>query len=131
MKRITAAALAATTAVSVFAMPAQAAETSKPASSSEVSDEAAAAYLVAAALAEAISPGTGISAPFKSSSDKGLVTADITSSLRNDAYNGYKVGTTYDILVGTGIAAAVLAVLGVGAAAAGVIPGVTLPALPF
>lgn len=51
-----------------------------------------------------------------------------TSSLKNDAARGYKLGTTYDILVGTGIAAAVIAVLGGAAAAAGKIPGV--PGIP-
>ena len=50
----------------------------------------------------------------------------LNSSLKNDANNGYKLGTTFEILLGTGIAALVLAVLG-GAAYAGVIPGVQLP----
>ena len=50
----------------------------------------------------------------------------LNSSLKNDANNGYKLGTTFEILLGTGIAAVLLAALG-GAAYAGVIPGVQLP----
>jgi len=33
-------------------------------------------------------------------------------SYDNDLNNGYKIGTTFDILLGTGVAAAILAVLG-------------------
>ena len=44
--------------------------------------------------------------------EKGDDTSVLDSSLRNDAANGYKVGTTFDILLGTGIAALLLAGLG-------------------
>lgn len=143
MKRITAAALAATTALSLAAVPAQAEEDTlndtlenletavNPKKASDVNDAYLAGYITQAKVRERLEPGTGYSGPFKSSSEKNQVPKSATSSLKNDAARGYKVGTTYDILVGTGIAAAVVAVLGLGAAAAGMIPGVELPQLPF
>ena len=139
MKRIAAATLAAATAVSLTALPAQAEENDlqsfrdqlKPESASEVNDAYLAGYITQAKVRERLEPGTGYSGPFKSSSEKNQVPKSATSSLKNDAARGYKVGTTYDILVGTGIAAAVVAVLGLGAAAAVMIPGVELPQLPF
>ncbi|MGV0431167.1 hypothetical protein [Corynebacterium sp. 20_84] len=48
-------------------------------------------------------------------------------SSENDWKNDYTMGTTFDILLGTGIAVAVLALLG-GAAQSGQLP---LPKLPF
>ena len=143
MKRITAAALAATTALSLAAVPAQAEEDTlndtlqnienavNPKKASDVNDAYLGAYIGQAKVRERLEPGTGYSGPFKSSSEKNQVPKSATSSLKNDAARGYKVGTTYDILVGTGIAAAVVAVLGLGAAAAVMIPGVELPQLPF
>ncbi|WP_293831341.1 hypothetical protein [uncultured Corynebacterium sp.] len=140
MKRITAAALAATTALSLAAVPAQAEEGTlnetlenletavNPKKASEVNDAYLAAYIGQAKIRERLEPGTGYSGPYKGSSDKNLVPKSATSSLKNDAARGYKVGTTYDILVGTGIAAGVLALVGAAAAAAGKIPG--LPGLP-
>ena len=139
MKRIAAATLAAATAVSLTALPAQAEENDlqsfrdqlKPESASEVSDAYLAGYKAEAKIREELRPGTGYSQSYKRSSEKNQVPNSATSSLKNDAARGYKLGTTYDILVGPGIAAAVLAVLGLGAAAAGMIPGVELPQLPF
>lgn len=139
MKRIAAASLAAVTALSLSAVPAQALEGYGYDSSSKVTDEEAGVYIVGAGIAEGLDEGSGFSKPFKQSSDDKVFessSADenkegpLASSIRNDANQGYRVGTTYDILVGTGIAVAVLAVLG-GVAASGVIPGVTLPNLPF
>lgn len=141
MKRIAAASLAAVTALSLSAVPAQALEGYGYDSSSKVTDEEAGVYLGAAAIAEALKEGSGFSKPFMQSSEdevfkpsseanKDSKTSPLASSVRNDANQGYPVGTTYDILVGTGIAVAVLALLG-GVAASGVIPGVTLPNLPF
>lgn len=124
MKRFTAATLAAATALSLAVAPSQAAERKSP---SEVTDAEVLAYIVAAGLAEAIQPGSGFSGPAAGSSEKGLLPDDISSSLKNDVANGYKAGTTYDILVGTGIALGVLVLLGGGAAAAGLLPGIALP----
>lgn len=140
MKRITAAALAATTALSLAAVPAQAEEDTlndtlenletavNPKKASDVNDAYLAGYKAQARVREELNPGTGYSGPFKSSSEKNQVPKSATSSLKNDAARGYKVGTTYDILVGTGIAAGVLALAGAAAAAAGKVPGV--PRIP-
>ncbi|OHF40318.1 hypothetical protein [Corynebacterium sp. HMSC074A01] len=139
MKRIAAASLAAATALSLAAAPAQALEGYNRDSSSKVTDVEAGLYVGAAVIAEALQEGSGFSKPFMQSSENDVFKSSsndedkegpLASSLRNDANQGYPVGTTYDILVGTGIAVAVLAVLG-GVAASGVIPGVTLPNLPF
>ena len=140
MKGITAAVLAATTALSLAAVPAQAEEDTlndtlenletavNPKKASDVNDAYLAGYKAQARVREELNPGTGYSGPFKSSSEKNQVPKSATSSLKNDAARGYKVGTTYDILVGTGIAAGVLALVGAAAAAAGKIPGV--PGVP-
>ncbi|MDK8799474.1 hypothetical protein HMPREF3048_00410 [Corynebacterium sp. HMSC075D04] len=144
MKRTAAAVLAATTALSLAAVPAHAVEIAGKetggyghAASSQVTEAELGVYALAAIAAEFDKPGEGFSAPFMGSSKAGMFetktdkeianqNAVMTSSYQNDANNGYKLGTTYDILVGTGIAALVLAALG-GAAYAGVIPGVQLP----
>ena len=140
MKRITAAALAATTALSLAAVPAQAEEDTlndtlqnienavNPKKASDVNDAYLGAYIGQAKIRERLEPGTGYSGPYKSSSEKNLVPKSATSSLKNDVARGYKLGTTYDILVGSGIAAGVLALVGAAAAAAGKIPGV--PGVP-
>lgn len=65
---------------------------------------------------------------------KGLAEADsvspaLASSIKNDAANSYKVGTTFDILWGVGVAAAVLLGAGAFAVSQGVVPGVQLPQL--
>lgn len=141
MKRIAAASLAAVTALSLAATPAQALKGYGYDSSSKVTDAELGAYAIYAGTAELAEEGKGISKPYKQSSDSGIFESSkgedgaylngaLTSSGKNDANQGYPLGTTYDILVGTGIAVAVLAVLG-GVAASGVIPGVTLPNLPF
>lgn len=111
MKRFTAAALAAATSLALVAMPAEAAETKR---SSEITDAQAGAYMILGALVEANKEGAGVSQPFLRSSENGVPDA-ATSSIKNDVAKGYKIGTTWDILVGTGIAAAILAVLGGGA----------------
>ena len=136
MKRITAAALAATTALSLAAVPAQAEEGNQkdlseivsPNRPSDVTDKHLAGAKVKAEARERLNPGTGYSGPYKSSSEKNLVPKSAKSSLKNDVARGYKLGTTYDILVGTGIASGVLALVGAAAAAAGKIPGV--PGVP-
>lgn len=124
MKRFATASIAATTALSLAVMPTGAEET-KPErlASSQVTDEHLAAYVFAAILTEELKPGSGFSGPmmgsskagmfdFKDEKDSANFDAVANSSIRNDVANGYKLGTTFDILVGTGIAAAVLALLG-------------------
>ena len=85
--------------------------------------------------------GNKTSEPFNGSSalssersdlEKGKAAADwwsiAGSSVKNDAEKDYKVGTTYDILAGTGIAVAVIAVL--GSVANFFLNGGQLPPLP-
>lgn len=148
MKRFTAAALAAATAFSLAATPAQAADDvaylrglNKPGGSSAVTDTELAGYAVAAGLVEGLNKADLTNNQGLTSSVRDMVERDeknntnkfsdaskgvLNSSLKNDANNGYKLGTTFEILLGTGIAAVLLAALG-GAAYAGVIPGVQLP----
>ena len=148
MKRFTAAALAAATAFSLAAAPAQAADETaflrglnKPGGSSTVTETELASYAIAAGLVEGLNEAELTNNEGLTSSVRDMIARDeknkthkfddaakgaLNSSLKNDANNGYKLGTTFEILLGTGIAALVLAVLG-GAAYAGVIPGVQLP----
>lgn len=148
MKRFTAAALAAATAISLAAAPAQAADDNlylrglnKPGGSSAVTDRELAGYALAAGLVEGFSEADLTNNKGLTSSVRDMLERDeknkthkfddaakgaLNSSLKNDANNGYKLGTTFEILLGTGIAAVLLAALG-GAAYAGVIPGVQLP----
>lgn len=143
MKRFSAAALAAATAVSLAAAPAQAA-TFEPLgydSSSDVTVRDIELYGEEALEAENREAGTGVSKPFAASSRTGVLDWQdaenaqnlgytFASSIKNDANKGYKYGTTYDIIVGSVIAVFILAIGG-GAAALGLIPGVPAPALPF
>lgn len=119
MKRFTAAAVAAATSLALVGMPAEAAEnktSSEKKSSSEVTDADVLRYIGQKTAAEALTPGSGFSKPYVKSSQKDdKVPERAASSVKNDVAKGYKIGTTYDILVGTGIAAAILAVLGGGA----------------
>ncbi|MGV0393649.1 hypothetical protein [Corynebacterium riegelii] len=125
MKRFTAASVAAATALSLVAMPAQAAEKK----SSEVSDLEAGAYVLEGIGKEVVKKGSGLTPSMRSifkNYEKGDDVSALESSLRNDAANGYKVGTTFDILLGTGITALLLALIGGAAAYQGLIPGVQL-----
>ena len=147
-KRFTAAALAAATAISLASAPAQAAddnlhlrELNKPGGSSDVTDLELAGYFVAAGIVEGanganITNNQGVTSSIRSIAERDskngterlgeAAEGALNSSFKNDANNGYKLGTTFEILLGTGIAAVLLAALG-GAAYAGVIPGVQLP----
>jgi len=147
MKRFTAAALAAATAMSLAVAPAQADEVlylrglNKPEGSSSVTNEELGGYMISAAVVEEarqanLTNNKGVTSSIRDMAERDeekfadAAKGALNSSLKNDANNGYALGTTFEILLGTGIAALVLAVLG-GAAYAGVIPGVQLPALPF
>lgn len=127
-RRLTAATVAAATALSLTVAPAANADNGvtggyQKDSSSQVTDGEVLGYMLGASLIEFISPGSGYSQPHFGSSKAGLFDipseggqADLNrimlSSYRNDANAGLKVGTTYDIIVGTGIALAILASLG-------------------
>lgn len=127
-RRLTAATVAAATALSLAVAPtASAYEFADPGfhkdSSSEVDDTELAGYVLRMVTREVLSKGAGISGPAMASSEAGLFNfgnettkADLgamrMSSFRNDANNGYKLGTTHDILVGTGIALTLLAGIG-------------------
>ena len=127
-RRFIAAGLAAATALSLSVAPAQADE--KPGlnkdSSSQVTDAEVLGYAFGRVVVEGLFPGQGVSQPYLGSSKAGMFDLPenkagaqkdlgnaVVSSFRNDANRGYKLGTTYDILVGTGIAAAILALFGV------------------
>lgn len=127
-RRLTAATVAAATALSLAVAPnANAYEFDDPGfhkeSSSQIDDGEVFFYVLRMATREVLNNGQGISGPAKASSEAGLFNfgnettkADLgamrMSSFRNDANNGYKLGTTHDILVGTGIALTLLAGIG-------------------
>lgn len=134
MKRLAAATLASATALSLAVTPALAADSR---GSSNISDEEILNYASVMFYKEATS-GDGVSKPFAGSSRAGIFKNEtkedatrqanvMRSSYQSDYSNGWKIGTTYDVLVGTGIAAVVLAVLGVAASATGVLPAFNLP----
>ncbi|SQG63539.1 Uncharacterised protein [Corynebacterium renale] len=108
MKRFVAGVLAVATACSLSTGVANAK------TSSEITDEEAIAYGILKAVEEKAAPGTGLTSSLKdvvASVDKPEDLEVLNSSVRNDAANGYKLGTTYEILLGTGIAATVLAAI--------------------
>jgi len=120
-RRIVAAGLAAATALSLSVAPAQAAPKPAQTSSYESSSK-----MVEKSLKDAIESGD------KKKVERAINSAEslgkfLKPSSDNDQKNKYKIGTTFDILLGTGIAVAVLALLG-GAAQSGQLP---LPKLPF
>ncbi|WP_168167110.1 hypothetical protein, partial [Corynebacterium sp. HMSC071B10] len=104
MKRIAAASLAAVTALSLAAAPAQALKGYGYDSSSKVTDVELGAYAGYAGLAEFTEEGKGVSKPYKKSSDSGVLDSSkgdngtylnggLTSSGKNDANQGYPLGT--------------------------------------
>lgn len=133
-RRFIAAGLAAATALSLSVAPAQA-QSKFPGpgngynkqSSSQVTEEELVVYVLnALARGGANKDWPGFSKPYTGSSNAGMLKRPenkpgaqqdlnnaLMSSFRNDANRGYKVGATYDVLVGTGIAAAILALFGV------------------
>ncbi|WP_087116861.1 hypothetical protein [Corynebacterium urinipleomorphum] len=102
-RRFVAAGLAAATALSLSVAPAQAAPAK---TSSEVSDGFMVAYVVASALTGNVTPS------YKRMVETDTVPSALASSVRNDVFRGYPVGKTFDIILGTGIAALLLAGLG-------------------
>lgn len=130
MKRFATAAVAAVTAMSLFTAPAMA-------NDYDLDDLVNAIGVVGAATNGVSEPHKGsmeLSSKVASSEgDKeraaslGEAYLDIYGSgAKNDAKNGYKLGTTADILWGLGIVAALIGGA-VAAIQAGMIPGVALP----
>ncbi|WOH94670.1 hypothetical protein [Corynebacterium urealyticum] len=116
MRRITTAAVAAATALSLATVPAAQAADGRPTSSSQISDND---VWGAMGLTGLILDFTGQPADkaFTSSimnMKEGTNVKPLMSSFKNDIVHGYRFGTTFDILLGTGIVAVLLA----GAAAA-------------
>lgn len=93
--------------------------------SSEVGIYEASAYVAEKVHQEAVDPGTGVTSSFshvtetignnsQPPEDIGEFIGDwsaLLSSAKNDAANGYKLGTTYEIVRGTGIAVTVIGIL--------------------
>ena len=123
MKRFTVVSVLTATALSLVAMPAQAAENK---SSSEITQADVNEHHRKANEKEEAKKGTGFSRPYVNSSNNGQIKNDVTSSIKNDTARDWKIGTTHDLIWGTGIVALLLALVGGGAFAAqqGLIPGV-------
>lgn len=131
-RRLTAATVAAATALSLAVAPTADAANDQSRggyqkeSSSQVTDSEAFLYAVGSGIAEKLSPGAGYSPFFKGSSEAGLLEVPsngkvikspfLFETYRNDANKGYKLGTTFDTIVGTGVIVAILAGLGALAA---------------
>ncbi|PFG27739.1 hypothetical protein [Corynebacterium renale] len=109
MKRFIAGVLAVATACSLSTGVANAK------TSSEIDEPYMQSYLIAKRISEWLEPGSG----FTSSTREHGMSQEITtedlkamgSSYKNDVANNYRIGTTQDILIGTGIAATVLAAI--------------------
>ena len=149
MKRFSAAALAATTALSLAVVPAEAQQmydlAGKPVkgfghdSSSQVTDDGMGWYTIGALNVESEKEGAGLSPAMMAlgsseavkdtvdfaSSDSQLSSDFVGATMKNDANEGYKLGTTYAIATWSTIALVIAGVLGgVGYAYnEGLIPG--------
>ena len=114
MKRTITAVIAATTALSLAVVPAQAAESSKPEinlpgqNSSKLDDKEV--------IGDAIAPGSDRTKIIESiikgkgGEDKAKALGPLASSLKSDKTNGWTFGTTFNILLGTGITALLLVI---------------------
>lgn len=122
MKRFATAAVAAATALSLSTGAAYAQDPDPNAVHGSSSDEYTAGYVLGAAIKEGLNPGTGVTSSLRNSIDNGKeISSALGSSAKADAANGWKVGTTFEILLGVGIAA-VVGLAGVAAANAGLLP---------
>ena len=128
MKRTITAAIAAATALSLAVVPAQAETAAKPdlssnqqqcssgssnkdgekkESSSKISNEAAIEGALAGDKTKIVE---SILKDKKTADEKGKALGPLASSFKSDKSNGWKFGTTFDILLGTGIAALLLVI---------------------
>lgn len=119
MKRFATAAVTAATALSLSTGAAFAQDANAVHGSSN--DAYTAGYIIGAALKEELNPGTGFTSSLRNSYNDGSDKSALLSSIKADAANGWKVGTTFEILLGVGIAAAV-GLAGLAAANAGLLP---------
>ena len=119
MKRTITAAIAAATALSLAVVPAQAETPKKPElsasqqqgekkeSSSKISNEDAIKEALAGDQTKIVE---SILKDKKTADEKGKALGPLASSFKSDKSNGWKFGTTFDILLGTGIAALLLVI---------------------
>lgn len=125
MKRVTATAVAVATALTLVANPAFAEEpTTGQESSSELSDQDAFDY-----ANEKSDQLTGLvrkAAEKKTREERENAFKPLISSVKSDAAQGWAPGTTANVLLGTGITAALLAVIAI-VANSGLVPGLPLP----
>lgn len=131
MKRYIAMSLIAATALTLNP---QAAYASKgPKSSSEVTNNQVRSHKFRKESTERWTPGSGISGPYKKSSENedlaGIMPDEFHWTFKNDAFNNYRIGTTWDLVIGLGITAGVLVLLGSAltwAGAEGILPIIQL-----
>lgn len=130
MKRLAVAAVAAATTFTLSATPAFAADgysscPTVPGFNESVCDMyTSSGWAVTGDLTQKISDDNE---QYGDVTDSTQSSIDAWASLREaDENNDWRIGTTLDIIIGTG-AAALLLLLGAGAAMSGLIPGVALP----
>lgn len=130
MKRLAVAAVAAATTLTLSATPAFAADgysscPTVPGFNESVCDMyTSSGWAVTGDLTQKISDDNE---QYGDVTDSTQSSIDAWASLREaDENNDWRIGTTLDIIIGTG-AAALLLLLGAGAAMSGLIPGVALP----
>lgn len=130
MKRLAVAAVAAATTLTLSATPAFAADgysscPTVPGFNESVCDMyTSSGWAVVGDLNQKISDDNE---QYGDVTDSTQSSIDAWASLREaDENNDWRIGTTLDIIIGTG-AAALLLLLGAGAAMSGLIPGVALP----
>lgn len=119
MKRTITAAIAAATALSLAVVPAQAETPKKPElsasqqqgekkeSSSKISNEDAIKEALAGDQTKIVE---SILKDKKTADEKGKALGPLASSFKSDKSNGWDFGTTFNILLGTGIAALLLVI---------------------
>lgn len=109
MKRFSTAAVAAAMSVSLVAAPAMAQDNTEKTGSSKISDEEAIAYIQNSGkdqtrILQSITKD-------KTGEEYTKAVAPLASSLKSDKAQGWNPGKTFNILLGTGIAAAVLGIV--------------------
>lgn len=127
MKRFAAGVVAAATALSLSTGVASAA--GDPNAQNGSSNDAYTTGYVIAGFAKEVVGQDGVTSSVENIAENSKADGNrspLFSSFKSDAANGWKVGTTFDILWGTGVAVAVLGAA-YTAVQNGLIPGVSLP----